>query len=62
MVERLYSPKEVAVICQVNVNTILKWLRTGKLKAMKMARKWRVTESDLQGFIDLLKAAGNEKQ
>jgi len=61
MVEALYTPAEVAEKCKVNVHTVLKWLRAGTLKGIKMAQHWRITDSDLQAYIDGLKAAGSTR-
>jgi excisionase family DNA binding protein len=62
MIEKLYTLDEVADMCRVNKHTVYKWVRCKSLKALKMGRHWRVKESDLQSYIDGLKAEREEKK
>ena len=50
--ERLYTTKEVANICQVSVDTVWRWIRNGLLKYKMVGRKKMVAESQLKEFID----------
>ena len=50
--ERLYTQEEAAEALSVSVKTLGNWLRAGKIIGTKIGRKWRITESDLQAFID----------
>lgn len=50
--EKLYSTKEVAIICKVNVETVWRWYRENKLKYVKVGRKKMVKESDFNEFVD----------
>jgi len=34
------------------VQTIRKYLRTGKLKGAKIGKHWRITDGQLKGFLD----------
>lgn len=52
MTEKEYKPKEVAEICRVKVITVWDWIRTGKLKARKQQRNYRVSESALNEFFN----------
>jgi len=47
----LLTPKEVAEKLRVSEQTVLRWLRNGKLKGVKAGRLWRIREEDLQEFI-----------
>ena len=47
----LLTPKEVAEKLKVSEQTVLRWLRNGKLKGVKAGRLWRIREEDLQEFI-----------
>jgi excisionase family DNA binding protein len=49
--EKVYTPEGAAEALMVSPKTIREWLRTGKLKGVKMGRLWRVRESDLQELL-----------
>lgn len=54
MGERLLTPDDAAKALVVKSSTVREWLRTGRLKGMKMGRLWRVKESDLAEFLKSL--------
>ena len=46
------TPEQVADRLQVVVETVYRWLRSGKLRGSRLGRKvWRVAESDLNDFM-----------
>ena len=45
------NSKRVAEKLKVSEQTVLRWLRNGKLKGVKAGRLWRVKEEDLREFI-----------
>ena len=47
----LLTPKEVAEKLKVSEQTVLRWLRNGKLKGVKVGKLWRVKEEDLRELI-----------
>lgn len=50
---RLYSTEEVAALLNVEMQTCYKWLREGRIKAMKLGGSlWRVREADLRAFVE----------
>jgi excisionase family DNA binding protein len=52
MVTKLYSPEEVAELTGLKPSTIRTWLRSGKLKGIKMSgRTWRISEEAVEEFI-----------
>ena len=55
--DRYLTPMEISKEFKVSRITVARWLRTGKLKGVKVGRLWRVRESDLQAF---LKEGGKE--
>jgi len=55
--DKLLTLKETAKILRVSERTIMRYLKSGKLKASKVGQ-WRIKESDLEKF---LKANLNEK-
>lgn len=50
--ERLYNLKEVAQIARVTRQTIYNHVKSGKLKAAKIGRDYKVTESTLKLYIE----------
>jgi len=50
--------KEAAKILRVSERTIMRYLKSGKLKASKVGR-WRIRESNLEDF---LKSNSNHKK
>lgn len=50
---QMLTPKTVAGILGVHQKTVHLWLRTGKLKGVKISyRAWRIPQSALDQFID----------
>jgi len=52
--ERLYSPEEAAGYLNVHVETIREWIRTGRLRASRLAgrRALRIKASDLSAVLE----------
>lgn len=53
--EKLYSCQELAERYQVKEATVWGWIREKKLKAYKLGKSYRVSESDMKSF-----EAGNQ--
>ena len=49
--EKYLTPEEISVQYNVKADTIRKWIRQGKIRAAKLGRVWRISESDLRDFI-----------
>jgi excisionase family DNA binding protein len=49
--DELLTPEEAATRLKVSRLTIGDWLRSGKLKGVKVGRLWRVRERDLENFL-----------
>ncbi len=49
MEERFYTVQEVAEKLSVHEETVRRWIKSGKLKAERFGRAWRIRESDLHG-------------
>lgn len=49
---RVYSLKEVEEILKVSQRTLYTYIKTGKLKAVKMGKYWRVSHESLKDFIE----------
>jgi len=52
VVDRLYTTEQVAKLLQIHPLTVLKYINSGKLRAIKLGRVYRVTETSLQKFLD----------
>jgi excisionase family DNA binding protein len=52
--EKLYSPEEAAAYLNVHVQTVRTWIRSGRLRARRLAgqRALRITASDLQSLLE----------
>jgi|TARA_B110000305_G_C19335200_1_gene586190 excisionase family DNA binding protein len=47
----LLTIKEVAVICQVSLKTVRRWIEVKELAAAKLGAQWRIRPKDLDLFI-----------
>jgi excisionase family DNA binding protein len=54
--EKLLTPEDVAERLQVSRWTVMDYLREGRIQGRKVGRLWRITEGDLQAFIEGLSA------
>jgi excisionase family DNA binding protein len=50
--EELLTPEVVAERLHVQRSTIMKYLRAGVIKGRKIGRLWRITETDLQVYLE----------
>jgi len=51
-VDTIYTTEQVATLIQVHPLTILKYIKSGQLKAIKLGRVYRIRESSLQAFLE----------
>jgi len=49
--DRLLTVNEVAKILRLNSETVARYIREGKISAVKLGRVWRIEEKDLEQFI-----------
>jgi excisionase family DNA binding protein len=54
--EQWYTADEIAQRLRVDINTVRRWLRTGRLVGIRLSGKagWRVRESEVNRFIEEL--------
>lgn len=52
MIEHFLTTEQVANILQVHPLTILKFIKQGKLKGVKIGRVYRIQESDVREFLE----------
>ena len=60
---RLLTPADVAEQLQVEVSTVQGWLRTGRLKGIKLGRYWRIRPEAVEELLaeaEQAKAAKHE--
>lgn len=57
MDEKFFTTEQVASILQVHPFTILKFIKQGKLKGIKLGRVYRIKESDMKNFLEQSEAS-----
>ena len=45
------TPDEVAERYRISPQVVRKWCRTGKLKALRLGKLWRIAPYDLEAFL-----------
>ena len=48
----LLTPLDVAKHLQMNERTVTQWLRNGHLRGFKIGKEWRVSDVDLDAFME----------
>jgi len=49
---RYYTPEQIASLLQVNVVTVRRWLKDGRLKGHHLGKKlWRISNTQLEEFL-----------
>ena len=62
MIEKYYTPEEIAEILSVTSQTVRRWAQSGKLRAAHLSQKnIRVKESDLEAFLEQQSSAPVKK-
>jgi excisionase family DNA binding protein len=56
----LLTPEQVAGILQVHILTIYSYIRQGKLDAIRLGRSYRITQQDLEQFIESNRIQNNK--
>jgi excisionase family DNA binding protein len=49
--EELFTPQEVAQKLKIDMSTVYRWIREGRLKAVKIGHFWRISESELSRLL-----------
>lgn len=49
--ETLHSAKRASAKLGININTLYRYLKTGLIKGSYYARKWHISEAQIQAFI-----------
>jgi excisionase family DNA binding protein len=59
--EQYHTVEQIATMLQVVPDTVYRWIKEGKLKAVKAGRAVRVSDSALQEFLKPAPAEGTEE-
>ena len=51
--ESLLTPEDVAEILNIGMNSCYKLLNSGKIKAMRIGRIWKIPKRSVQDFISI---------
>ncbi len=51
MGERLYRTREVAEILNISVSGVKKWIKEGKIRAIRVGRFWMIPESEVRRLL-----------
>jgi excisionase family DNA binding protein len=49
--EKFYTVDDIVRILKVDPESVRIWLRKGDLKGIRLAKEWRISESEFQKFI-----------
>jgi len=49
---------EVAALLQVSGNTVTRWIRQGRLPAVRVGRCWRIPRNDMVRWLDARSTTG----
>ncbi len=60
MDSNFYTPQEVAAKLRLTTNTIYEYIRMGKLRAVKFGNRYRITETDIESFVEHQKTLTQE--
>ncbi|HDJ84007.1 MAG TPA: IS607 family transposase [Desulfurococcaceae archaeon] len=55
MDEKLYRTREVAELLNISVSGVKKWIREGKIRAIRVGRFWMVPESEVRRILSSVK-------
>jgi len=59
--ERVYTVEEVAKQLRVNPRTVRSWIASGELIALDVGREYRISQTDLNTFIEKRKTDKRKK-
>jgi len=53
--KNFYTAEELAKELRVNIMTIYRYIKAGKLKAYKMSKEFRIAKKEFNSFLDKVK-------
>ncbi|MEM4970904.1 MAG: IS607 family transposase [Sulfolobales archaeon] len=51
MSEKLYRTREVAEFLNISVSAVKKWIRQGRIRAVRIGKLWMIPESEVKRFL-----------
>lgn len=58
---KYYSPQQVADLLAVRYATVLTWIKRGKLPAHRVGRRFRISQSDLDAYLEANRTVPRER-
>lgn len=55
MSTEFYTPAEVAKMLRVNIMTIYRYIKAGKIKAYKLGKEFRIDKKEYERFLESVK-------
>lgn len=52
----LRTPKQLARVLDVSVNTVRRWMRDGTLRGWKIGSRWRASEAEARALLHPVEA------
>jgi excisionase family DNA binding protein len=49
--KEFYKAEDLAELLEVNIMTIYRYIKAGRLKAYKIGREFRIDKNEFQGFL-----------
>lgn len=53
--KEFYKAEELADLLEVNIMTIYRYIKSGRLKAYKIGREFRIDKKEFQSFLNRVK-------
>jgi excisionase family DNA binding protein len=50
--DRYWTPEEIAERLKLNVRTVVRWITSKRLKAIRVGKQWRVPDSEIRAFVE----------
>jgi excisionase family DNA binding protein len=55
MTDKFYKAEDLAKVFQVNIMTIYRYIKAGRLKAYKIGREFRIDKVEFEKFLNSVK-------
>jgi len=55
MTTKFYTPQEISEMLRVNIMTIYRYIRAGKITAHKIGKDYRIDEKEYEEFLKSIK-------
>ncbi|MDX9971234.1 MAG: helix-turn-helix domain-containing protein [Candidatus Gracilibacteria bacterium] len=62
MMDKYLTTEQVANILQVHPFTILKFIKNGKIRGVKLGRVYRINENDVKEFLENMTVGSRKKE